>query len=224
MASYYKHKKAWVVSYRLAGRPREYVYGIRTERVARQTKAAKDVEEQLVKVGLHTPRPNAAKIDAAELKPIADHVDNFERSIVQRGKEAQHARQTASLVRRLLKAAGVHRVSQIEAEPDPGRRQAADDDGGRAPRTANAASRPSASSRPGSTPASAPSTDVLHRRLQTYNEAVDQRRRRRGCRSRSSRCCSTPPAPAASGAACAAPTARCSIKSPSAPASARRRA
>jgi site-specific recombinase XerD len=78
-------------------------------------------------------------------------------------------------VRRLLKAAGVHRVSQIEAEPIQAAAKRLMDDG-LAPRTANAGVKAARQFSTWLLHEQPRATDVLHRRLQTYNEAVDQRR------------------------------------------------
>lgn len=180
MATYYKSRKSYVVSYRLKGQPRERIHGIKTLKVARQTAHAKTLEEQLVKTGLHRPQPHAAKIEAAESKGIVAHIADFEKSILNRGKHASHAQQSAAHVRRLCKLAGITRLSHLEAGIIQAAAKRLMDESGLAPRTANAAIK---AARQFSTwlmsPAKRTATDLLHRRLHTYNEAVDQRRLRR---------------------------------------------
>lgn len=178
MASYFKKRKTWAVSYRLKGGARQWIYGIQSEKVARQTKIAKDVEEQLVKTGLHIPRPNAAKIDAAELKAIEQHIDDFGKSIVQRGKKTLHAQQTAAHVRRLVKTAGFTRISQLDGEPLQAAAKKLIDDG-LSPRTANAGVKAMRQFSTWLYTSKRVAIDVLHRRLHTFNEALDQRRLRR---------------------------------------------
>lgn len=179
MASYYKKRGKWVVSFRLKGQARDHVYGIKTESIARQVAAAKTLEEQLVKAGLHTPRPDAAKLDAAAKKAAARHVDDLEKSIVDKGKKPQHAQQTASHVRRLLKMAAIARLDQLEAGPIQAAAKRLIDEEGLAPRTANAAIKAARQFSTWLHGAKRIPVDVLHRTLHTYNEAVDQRRGRR---------------------------------------------
>lgn len=116
MATYYKTGKTWAVAFKLKGCRRGYVYGIRTERLAKQIKSQKDLQEQLAKAGIHNAPPHANNVEAAELKPIDEHVDAFQKAIVARGKNPQHAQQQASHVRRLLSMTRARHVSQIEHE------------------------------------------------------------------------------------------------------------
>ena len=179
MATYYKNRKNWAVAFKLTGRPRQYVHGIRTEKLAQQIKAQKDLQEQLSKAGIHTPAPYADKVEAAKLRPIEEHIDEFEKLIRARGKNPQHAQQQASHVRRLFDMAQIRNVSQIEPAVLQYAAKRLMDDQHLAPRTANAAIK--AVRQFGTwlyvnhiTPA-----DLLNKRLQTYNESLDQRRLRR---------------------------------------------
>jgi hypothetical protein len=180
MASLFKRRGTYVVAYRLKGQKRQRIYGIKTLAIARQVKHAKELEEQLAKTGLHRPVPNAAKFEAAEEKAITKHIDDFERSIRNRDKHPQHAQQTASHVRRLFKLAGITRLSEMEGEAIQAAAKRLIDEQGLAPRTANAAIK---AARQFSTwcsgPAKLTASDLLHRKLTTYNEATDVRRLRR---------------------------------------------
>lgn len=178
MASYYRTGKTFAVAYRLKGQPREYLYGIKSEKLARQAKHSKDLQEQLARAGLYKAAPHAAKIDAAEAKPIEEHLITFERSIVNEGSGSQHAQQTTAHVRRLLKMARVNRISQLEAEPIQDAAKKLMDEG-LAPRTANAALKASRQFSTWLMTSKRTSVDLLHRKLVTFNEAKDQRRLRR---------------------------------------------
>lgn len=179
MATYYKSRKSYVVSFRLKGLPRERIHGIKTLAIARQVAQAKTLEEQLVKTGLHRPQPNAAKFEAAENKSIETHIADFEQSILHRARHPQHAQQTAAHVRRLCKLASIARLSQIDAGAIQEAAKKLMDESGLAPRTANAAIKAARQFSTWLDGAKRTAGDLLHRRLHTYNEAVDQRRLRR---------------------------------------------
>lgn len=179
MATYYKTGKTWAVAFKLKGCRRDYVYGIRTEKLAKQVKAQKDLQEQFSKAGIHRPVPHASRAEAAELKPIEEHVDAFEKSILARGKNSQHAHQQASHVRRLLDMAKVRHISQIEPDLIQSEAKRLMDEEGLAPRTANAAIKAARQFSTWLYVSNKTTADLLSKRLQTYNEALDQRRLRR---------------------------------------------
>lgn len=179
MASYYSDGNTFTVVYRLKGQPRDYVYGIKTEKLAKAACAKKSNEEQLVRAGLHTPDAKADKYAKHAAAPITEHVDAFERSLKAKGRDAQHVSQTVAHVRRLLKMARVKRIPDLEADPiqEAASRLMAEQE--LSPRTANAALK---SLRQFSTwlmKSERTRYDLLHKRLETFNEDVDIRRKRR---------------------------------------------
>ena len=116
MATYFRRGKTWAVAYRLKGCKRQYLYGIRSEKLARHAKSKKDQEEQLARAGLFTPDPAADRLAAAQRKPLPQHIVEFEGSIVARGKNKQHTQQQAAHVRRLLRMARIGSLSEIDVE------------------------------------------------------------------------------------------------------------
>jgi hypothetical protein len=116
LATYYKTGNTWAVSYRLKGGKRQYLYGLKTEKLAIQAKLKKDHEEQLSRADLYTPDPQTDRLARAERKPPSQHVAEFKRSIVARGRTEQHARQQAAHVERLLRMARITSLSAIERE------------------------------------------------------------------------------------------------------------
>lgn len=116
MATYFKKGKHFAVAFRLQGRKRECVYGIKTERLAREIKAQKDREETLSRAGLLQDDPATTRMAAARQQPIEEHVKEFEQFILARNRTAQHAQQQASHVRRLLGMARVRGVTDIRLE------------------------------------------------------------------------------------------------------------
>jgi hypothetical protein len=87
MATSYKDGKTYTVAYRLKGQPRAYVYGIKTEKLAKSAAAKKSNEEQLVRAGLHTPDLKADKFAKHAAATIDEHVDAFERSLKAKGRD-----------------------------------------------------------------------------------------------------------------------------------------
>lgn len=184
MATYYPHGKTWTVAYdgRLAGKPRgrrAYIYGIRTEKLARQACDQKTLQEQLVKADLLTPDPQGARAAAAAEVPIEKHLEEFEGAIVAKGRTAMHARQQANHVRRLLELASIDKCSDLDAEQIQSAAKRLIDERGLAPRTANAAVKAARQFSTWCSIRGYTRGDLLHRRLKTYNEEVDCRRRRR---------------------------------------------
>lgn len=116
MASFYKRGNTYTVVYRLKGHPRQYIFGIKSADLARKAKEKKDLEEGLARAGLLRPDPHADRLTAAGVKSIAEHVTDFERDIVARGKNRQHAHQQAAHCRRLLKMARISNTGQIACE------------------------------------------------------------------------------------------------------------
>lgn len=183
MASFYKNGKTFTVAYdgSLDGKPkghRSYIYGIKSRKLAEQAKSRKDNEEQLLHARLLHVDPHAGKLRQAEQAPIAELVDTFYRSIVSRGKVAKHARTQAQHVRRLVKMAGVTAVPQLEAEPIQAAAARLMEDG-LGPRTANAALKAMRQFSRWLARTHRTRYDVLHDKLELYNEEVDRRRQRR---------------------------------------------
>jgi hypothetical protein len=83
MASYYREGKSFTVVYdgRLDGGPkgkRAYIYGLKTEKLARLSKQKKDQEEELLRAGLFTPDAQLTGRRNAEAVPLQKHVQDFE--------------------------------------------------------------------------------------------------------------------------------------------------
>src|SRR4051812_12852243 len=111
MASYFKRRGSYIVSYRLKNGFRQYVYGIKTEKLAQQSKAKKDLEEQLVQADLLQPDPHGDRVAAAARRSVAEHIDDFEQDIIARGKVERFANMQASHCRRLFRSAQVTSVA-----------------------------------------------------------------------------------------------------------------
>src|SRR5258706_8518057 len=118
MATYFKKKNGntYTVAYRLKGDQRRYVYGIKTEELAKKVERAKAAEEQLSRLGFPHAEPDARRMAIASARTVTVHIDDFEQDILSRGKNAQHAQQQASHCRRLFKMARVNSVGQISCE------------------------------------------------------------------------------------------------------------
>lgn len=184
MASYYREGKSFTVVYdgRLDGRAkgkRAYIYGLKTERLARLSKQKKDQEEELLRAGLFTPDAQLAGRKNAEAVSLVKHVQDFERSIFNRGKEPRYAQQQASHVTRLAELSGARQLSRISAECIQSAAKQLMDEFGLGPRTANAAIKAMRQFSTWLFTSGRLSNDVLHRRLETFNEDVDLRRQRR---------------------------------------------
>lgn len=117
MASFYKRGKTYTVVYRLKGHSRQYIFGIKSAGLAKKAKEKKDLEEELARADLFRPDPYADRLTAAAAKPIAEHITDFEKDILARGKNAQHAQQQAAHCRRIFKIARISDTRQIACEP-----------------------------------------------------------------------------------------------------------
>jgi len=102
MASFYKKGKTFVVVFRLKGFRREYIYGISNEKLAKRIKQRKDEEEQLSRAGLIHADPYEEQLRIGRATSIFEHISCFGKSIRDRGKSRQYARQQESLVRRVF--------------------------------------------------------------------------------------------------------------------------
>lgn len=184
MATYYKTGKTFTIAYdgRLDGKPkgsRGYIYGVRTRKLAEQAKADKDLGEQLYKIGrLHVQKNAASHAKAAE-SPIEDLILAFYRSIIAKGRQKQHAHQQAAHIRRLLKLAHIQSLNALEAEPIQSAARSLMDENDLGPRTANAAIKAARQFSTWLMKSNRIPHDVLHGKLETYNEAEDVRRARR---------------------------------------------
>lgn len=138
MSSYFKVGNRYRVAYRLRGQPRRYVNGIKSERIAKQVKVQKDLQEQLTQAQLLTVDPRAERVTAAGRQPINVHVMAFQKFLLAQGRKPQHALQQASHVRRLLRMSGIRSADEIAIEPvqESLKKLRAS---GRGPRTCNAA-------------------------------------------------------------------------------------
>jgi hypothetical protein len=186
MASYFRVGQKWAVAYdgRLDGKPkgkRSYIYGIKTESLAKRAKAQKDIEEQLLRAGLYKPDAQGGKTRRADEQPIEEHITWFETTILNRGKQPKHAQQQAAHVRRLLGMAGIQRLSGLDdaAAVQAAAKRLMDEGDELAPSTANAAIRAIRQFSTSLFVAGKLDHDVLHKRLTTYNEDEDKRRQRR---------------------------------------------
>lgn len=179
MASAFKNGKTWTVSYRLKGHPREFIYGLASLKLARQARDKKSIEEQLSKAGLYQPERNADKIRKAEATPIDQLIDIFRDDLISRKRNRRHASQTAAHVRRLFKSGKIHKITDIE--PVRIQKAAADliDKQKLAPRTANAAIKAVKQFATFLHATDRTQYDLLHRKLDLFNENIDIRRHRR---------------------------------------------
>jgi site-specific recombinase XerD len=116
VASYYRKGTTFAVAYRLKGGPRRFIYGLKTERLARQASAKMEQDEQLSRAGLLSAHSDAEGLAAAEQKPLAKHIEDFRQSILDRGKDKRYAQQQASHARRLLSLAKIATVGGISCE------------------------------------------------------------------------------------------------------------
>src|SRR4051812_23332924 len=116
MATYFKKGKHFAVAYRLHGRKRETVYGIKTEKLARHIRAEKDIEETLSRARLLHQDTVTERLAAARELPLEEHVREFQQFIIAKNRSLQHAQQQASHVRRLLGLAGTRSVEDIRLE------------------------------------------------------------------------------------------------------------
>jgi hypothetical protein len=177
MATTYKKGKSFAVAYRLKDGPRQYIYGIKTERLALRAKLKKDEEEQLSRAGLHRADPHAEQLTAAGRKPLSEHIEGFERNILARGKGPRYAGQQAAHVRRLFSIAKVTSVGRIAVEPV---QQALKrlGESGCGPRTCNAARQAAIQFERYLKRQGGIREAVLHD-LARFNEGADVRRKRR---------------------------------------------
>lgn len=183
MASYFKKGKSFAVAFdgRLSGLPkgrRDFIYGLKSEGMARRSAAKKTEEEQLFRAGLYRPDPHTAKHRAAEAVDIGEHVAAFGRSLKAKGDCRDHYIGQESHVRRLLRLAKVTRVSGLNAEGiQAAAAQLLAD--GLSPRTVNAALKAARQFSTWLVATHRAHADALHGRLSLFNEALDVRRRRR---------------------------------------------
>lgn len=117
MASYYKTGNSFTVVFRLKGGKRQYLYGIKTLKLAKQAKAKKEIEEQLSRAGLVDIDPAAARASAAARKSISEHIGRFERELLNKGDTEQHAQQQTAHVHRLLAMAKISSIRDLALEP-----------------------------------------------------------------------------------------------------------
>jgi integrase len=117
MASVYRRPEhrpngPWTARYKDAGgkwRSRKgYASKAETERLARHL----EDEASKVRAGLVDPRAQSRR--EAELRPVADHVEDYRRALLAKGDTARHAAHTAGALRRVLADANVRTLGDLD--------------------------------------------------------------------------------------------------------------
>ncbi len=85
--------------------------GFTTKAAAKDYALHQQQEAAKVRAGINDPKAQARR--EAELRAVADHVEDYRRSLIAKGDTAKHADHTAGVLRRLLADAGADRLSGL---------------------------------------------------------------------------------------------------------------
>lgn len=115
MASVYKTGKTWTVAWMSSTGRRQYARGLPSKHIANMIAESREFNAHSAKHGVIS---RVAEKSAAENdRPINKHIEDFASTLKGKGNTAQHNRESVSLVKRIMVAAGISLLSQLDRFP-----------------------------------------------------------------------------------------------------------